>query len=195
MQSKAATVEQYLAELPGDRREAISAVRNAILNNLDKGYQERMAYGMIGYSVPHSVFPAGYHCDPKAPLPFAGLALQKQHMSLYLMGVYCGCDGKQDTDLLRWFKNAWAGSGKKKLDMGRACIRFKSLNDIPLDVVGEAIRRMPLKTFVAEYEKTLAMIAGAKPVRTAAKAKPAPKKTAGKATKSRAKKPAAKTGK
>lgn len=157
MISKAATVEQYLAELPTERREALEAVRRTILKNLDKGFAERMSYGMIGYAVPHSIYPHGYHCDPKQPLPFAGLASQKQHMSLYLMGVYCGCDGYQDTELVRWFKGAWAKTGKK-LDMGRACIRFKKLEDIPLDVVGEAIRRMPLKAFIEGYEKGLAMI-------------------------------------
>lgn len=197
MISKAATVEKYLAELPPDRREAVAAVRDVILKNLDKGYQEGMGYGMIGYSVPHSIFPAGYHCDPKVPLPFAGLASQKQHMSLYLMGVYCGCDGGEPSALLKWFKDAWAKSGKKKLDMGVACIRFKSLDDIPLDVIGEAIKRMPLKTFIAEYEKTLAMNAVAKAKRTAAKAsKAAPKKAAGKAPKkSAAPKTAAKSKK
>lgn len=179
MQSKAPTVEKYLAELPPDRREAVSAVRNVILKNLDKGYAEGMGYGMIGYSVPHSIFPAGYHCDPKQPLPFAGLASQKGHMSLYLMGVYCGCDSNQQTALLKWFKKAWADSGKKKLDMGVCCIRFKKLDDIPLDVIGEAIKRMPLKVFLAEYEKALVMMAEAKAARSAAKGtKPTPKKAA-----------------
>jgi hypothetical protein len=179
MQSKAATVEQYLAELPADRREAVAAVRKVILKNLDKGYTERMAYGMIGYSVPHSIYPAGYHCDPKMPLPFAGLASQKQHMSLYLMGVYCGCDGGEPSALLKWFKDAWAESGKKKLDMGKACIRFKNVEEIPLDVIGEAIKRMPLKKFIAEYEKALVKMADAKAARSAGKAtKPATKKVA-----------------
>jgi hypothetical protein len=176
MQSKAATVEQYLLQLPEDRRVAVSAVRDVILKNLDTGYQERMAYGMVGYSVPHSIFPAGYHCDPKQPLPFAGLASQKQHMSLYMMGVSVACDGEHVTELVKWFKDAWAKSGKKPLDMGVACIRFKKLDDIPLDVIGEAIRRMPLKKFVSDYEKTLTMNAGAKAARKAAKAKPAAKK-------------------
>lgn len=187
MQSKAATVEQYLAELPPDRREAVAAVRKVILKNLDKGYAEGMSYGMIGYSVPHSVFPAGYHCNPEQPLPFAGLASQKQHLSLYIMFLYCGCEGSVDSDVLKWFKQAWAASGKKKLDMGKACIRFKKLDDIPLDVIGEAIRRMPAKKFVAEYEKALASMPTAKAARSATKAKapsakkPAPKRAAAKA--------------
>jgi hypothetical protein len=181
MQSKAATVSQYLTELPADRREAITAVRNTILKNLDKGYTERMSYGMIGYAVPHSIFPAGYHCDPKQPLPFAGLASQKQHMSLYMMGISVACDGEHVTDLVKWFKDAWAKSGKKPLDMGVACIRFKKLDDMPLDVIGEAIRRMPLKKFIESYERTLKTIAQAKAVRSAAKGKIAPKKAAKKA--------------
>jgi hypothetical protein len=94
MQSKATTVEQYLAELPADRRAAIQAVRQVILKNLDKDYREGMGYGMIGYCVPHTVFPAGYHCDPKQPLPFAGLASQKNYMSVYLMGLYNNSPGR-----------------------------------------------------------------------------------------------------
>ena len=180
MQSKAATVAQYLAELPPDRREALTTLRSVILKNLDKGYEERMGYGMPGYCVPHSIFPAGYHCNPKDPLPFAGFASQKQHISLYIMFLYCGCDGSEDNELVKWFKDAWAKSGKK-LDMGRCCIRFKKLDDIPLDVIGEAIRRMPLQKYVAGYEAALADMAKAKATRTQSKlAKPTKKKTAAK---------------
>src|SRR5215510_4562835 len=129
MQSKAATVEQFLAALPEDRRAAIQAVREVILKNLDKDYEEGMQYGMLGYYVPHRVFPAGYHCDPKQPLSFAGLASQKNHMSLYLMCVYGNREHEQ------WFRQAWTKTGKK-LDMGKSCIRFKKLEDVALDVVG-----------------------------------------------------------
>lgn len=188
MQSKAATVEQYLAELPPDRREAVSTVRSVILKNLDKGYAEGMSYGMIGYCVPHSIYPAGYHCNPDQPLPFAALASQKQHLSLYISFIYCGCDGSIDSDLLKWFKKAWAATGKKNLDMGKACIRFKKLDDIPLDVIGEAIRRMPAKKFVAEYEKALASMPAAKAARSATKAKaPSAKKAAPKRAAAKAK--------
>lgn len=119
MQSKAATVAEYLAELPEDHRRAIEAVRKVILDNLDSGYEEGMQYGMIGYYVPHRIYPAGYHCDPKQPLPFAALASQKNYMSLYLMCIY------GETPLAAWFREAWAKTGKK-LDAGKACIRFKS---------------------------------------------------------------------
>ncbi|MFN0131402.1 MAG: DUF1801 domain-containing protein [Phycisphaerales bacterium] len=149
MQSKAATVAEYLASLPEDRRAAIGAVRKVILSNLDKGYVEGMQYGMIGYAVPHSVFPHGYHCDPKQPLPFAGLASQKNHMSVYLMTTYG--DGPQ----WDWFRAAWEKTGKK-LDMGKCCIRFKRVEDLALDVIGEAIRRVPAKAYIEFYVKSLA---------------------------------------
>jgi hypothetical protein len=145
MQSKAKTPDAYLAELPEDRRATLSAVRKVILANLDRDYEEGMQYGMIGYYVPHRVYPAGYHCDPKQPLPFAGLASQKNHMALYLMCVYG--DEVQES----WLRERWAKAGKK-LDMGASCIRFKKLDDLPLDVVGEAIRRVPAKKFIAHYE-------------------------------------------
>jgi hypothetical protein len=145
MQSKATTVEQYLAQLPEDRRQAIQAVRKVILKNLDKDYEEGMQYGMIGYYVPHRVYPAGYHCDPKQPLPFAGLASQKNYMSLYLMCIY------GSSDHLDWFKRSWAKTGRK-LDMGKSCIRFKKLEDVALDVVGEAIKRVPAKKYVQRCE-------------------------------------------
>lgn len=180
MQSKAATVAQYLASLPPDRRRAISAVRKVILQNLDKDYEEGMQYGAIGYAVPHSVFPAGYHCDPRQPLPFAGLASQKQYMALYLMGTYCGCfDGKETPDA-KWFRRAWLKTGKK-LDMGKACIRFKSLDDVPLDVVGEAIRRLPARRYIEFYLKALGDHAHMK------RARPAPKPTPRRVRKSGAK--------
>jgi uncharacterized protein DUF1801 len=143
MQSKATTVAQYLAELPEDRREAIEAVRQVVLKNLDKDYEEGIQYGMIGYYVPHRVYPPGYHCDPKQPLPFAGLASQKNHMALYLMCVY------GDTEHAKWFQQAWAKTGKK-LDMGKSCVRFTKLENLALDVIGEAIKRVPAKKYI-EY--------------------------------------------
>jgi uncharacterized protein YdhG (YjbR/CyaY superfamily) len=154
MQSKAATVEQYLSELPPDRREAISAIRDVIRKNLPKGYAEGMGYGMIGYVVPHSVYPPGYHCNPKQPLPFASLASQKNHMALYLMCMY------SDSEYEKWFRAEWAKTGKK-LDMGKSCIRFKRLEDIPLDLIGKAISKVPAKEFIAYYESVIKAPAGA----------------------------------
>jgi hypothetical protein len=163
MQSKATTVKQYLAELPADRRDAIEAVRRVILENLDKDYEEAMQYGMIGYAVPHRVFPAGYHCDPKQPLPFAALAAQKNHMSVYLMAVYA--NGPEEG----WLRERWAKTGKK-LDMGKCCIRFKKLDDLALDLIGAAIRRMPAKKYVAQYERNLAEMAARKAAKPKRKA-------------------------
>jgi hypothetical protein len=159
VQSKATTVQQYLTSLPPDRCAALSAVRDVILRNLDKDYEEGVQYGMIGFFVPHRVFPAGYHCDPKQPLPFAGLASQKNHMSLYMMSLYgaAGSDRPDGgTDHERWFREAWAKTGKK-LDMGKSCIRFKKLDDLALDVIAEAIRRMPAKAYISQYESALQM--------------------------------------
>lgn len=149
MQSKATTVQAYLDSLPADRREALQAVRKVILKNLGKDYIENMSYGMIGYCVPHSVYPAGYHCNPEQALPFAAMASQKQSMSVYLMSVY------MTPGELAWFTSAWAKTGKK-LDMGKSCIRFKKVEDVALDVLGEAIRRMPAKKYIAQYEQNLA---------------------------------------
>ena len=190
MQSKATTVEQYLAELPADRREAIQAVRAVIKKNLDKDYEEGMQYGMIGYFVPHRVFPAGYHCDPRQPLPFAALASQKNYMSVYLMSVY----GESDEE--KAFRAAWAKTGKK-LDMGKCCVRFKKLEDLALDVIAEAIRRVPAKAYIAHYQSVMGKesspAARSKPEASKAAAKPRalvasksalPAKTSGKATKS-----------
>lgn len=197
MQSKAATVADYLGSLPADRRTAIEAVRKVILKNLDKNYQEAMQYGMIGYSVPHSVYPAGYHCDPKQPLPFAAIASQKNYMSVYLMSPYCGCvDDPQHKDHAQWFRDAWAKTGKK-LDMGKSCIRFTKLEDLALDVIGEAIKKVPAKRFIEGYEAALGdrakKPAKAKPTTPTAK-KSTAKKAAKKATSTKAasKRPAAK---
>ncbi len=145
MQSKAATVEEYLKELPEDRRAAISKVRQVIRKNLPKGITEGMQYGMIGYYVPHKIYPAGYHCDPKQPLPFAGLASQKNHMSFYLCSIY------QNTELEQWMRAQFAAKGKK-LDMGKGCIRFRKVEDLPLDVIGEVVGRVPLADVIANYE-------------------------------------------
>ncbi len=153
--SKATTVKAYLASLPADRRGAIESVRKVILANLDKEYEEGMQYGMIGYYVPHSVFPAGYHCDPKQPLPFAGLASQKNYMSIYLMCTY------GSTEHAAWFKEAWARTGKR-LDMGKSCIRFKKLDDVALDVIGEAIARVPARAYIAHYESLMKSMAAKK---------------------------------
>ncbi len=189
MQSKATSVDEYVAGLPADRREAIQTIRGVIRKNLDRDLEEGMQYGMIGYYVPHRVFPAGYHCDPKQPLPYAGLASQKNHMSLYLMSVYCGCVGDSESDEARWFREAWTKTGKK-LDMGKACIRFKRIEDVPLEVVGEAIRRVTAKHYIQEYQQALAGMGRGPAKKAAGKPASARKPSAGKPA---ARKPAAKS--
>jgi hypothetical protein len=169
MQSKAKTVDEYIASLPEDRQEAITAVRKVILKNLPKGYQEIMQWGMIGYVVPHSSYLAGYHAQPKEPLPYASLASQKNHMAFYGMGIYL------DEAQRQWFVDAWKKTGKK-LDMGKSCVRFKKLEDVPLEVIGQAVKRFPMKEYIAAYEKTLVQTRAGKKV--SAKRSAARKKTA-----------------
>jgi len=146
MQSKAKTVIAYLKELPPERRAAISAVRNVILDNLPSGYEETMGYGMIGYVVPHRLYPKGYHRDPAKPLPFANLASQKNYMSFYLMSLY--------GPLEEWFRADYAKTGKK-LDMGKCCVRFKSLDDLPLDLIGRLIAMVPVDEYIVYYDAVL----------------------------------------
>lgn len=173
MQSKATTVEEYLSELPADRRMAIDAVRAVILKNLDKDFEEGMQYGMIGYYVPHRIYPAGYHCDPKQPLPFAGLASQTNHMAVYMMCVY----GSPEHE--RWFRTEWAKTGKK-LDMGKSCIRFRKLEDLALDVIGESIGRVSAKKFIEHCEAAFQPKNRRTPARKAATRKAAKPATAAK---------------
>ena len=148
MPSQVDAVEKYLAELPEDRRETVGAVRAVVLKNLPKGYEEGMQWGMIGYYVPHSIYPDGYHCQPDEPLPVASLASQKNHMAFYGLGLYI------DEEQARWFVEEWKKAGKK-LDMGKSCVRFKTLDDVAIDVIGRAIKRMPVKQYIALYESQL----------------------------------------
>lgn len=148
MTSAAKTVDEYLVNLPADRRTAISGLRDVILTNLPKGYEEEMQYGMIGYVVPHSIYPAGYHCDPSKPLTYAMLGSQKNHMAIYLCNVY----GHKETET--WFRKAFQATGKK-LDMGKSCVRFKKLEQLPLDVIGQVIARTPVDKYIACVEQVL----------------------------------------
>lgn len=148
MPSKATTVAAYLKDLPTERRTALEAVRTVILKNLPTGYVEGMQYGMIGYFVPHDLYPPGYHCNPKEPLPFAQIASQKNHMAVYLMCLYT------DPEHGGRFQQAWAKTGKK-LDMGKSCIRFRKVEDLALDVIGQTIRNVPMKQFIRFYEAAL----------------------------------------
>ena len=149
MQSKAVTVNAYLAELPEDRQKAITKLRSVIKKNLPKGFKEAMGYGMMGWCVPHSLYPAGYHCNPKDPLPFMGLASQKNFIAVYHMGVYA------DPKLLKWFKDAHAKASPKKLDMGKSCIRYKKPEDIPFGLIGELASKITPDDWIATYEKVM----------------------------------------
>ena len=164
----ATTVEQYLAALPQDRREALNAVREVIRKNLDSNIHEGMQYGVIGYFIPHSVFPAGYHCNPKEPLPYMGLGSGKSHMSLHLMCVY----GDKATRAA--FEAAWKKSGKK-LDMGAACLRFKKLEDLALDAIAQVVRSVSAQKYIERYEAVLATGKTTKPKSGASKATKAAK--------------------
>ena len=146
MQSQAKRPEQYIAELPEDRKEVISKFRNIILENLPKGFEEQMTYGMLGYVVPHSRYPDGYHCDPKQPLPFINLASQKNHIALYHSGIY------SDPELLQWFTNEWPKHVSNKLDMGKSCIRFKNPKKIPFDLMAELVGKMTVDEWIEKYE-------------------------------------------
>jgi len=139
MKSKATTVEEYLAELPAERRDAMASVRKVILKNLPKGYEEVLQYGMLGYVVPLKVFPAGYLNRKSEPLPYVCLASQKNYMSIYLMSAY-GDDEAQ-------FRKEYEATGKR-LDMGKSCVRFRNVEDLPLDVIGRAVARYPVKKLI-----------------------------------------------
>ncbi len=147
-QSAAQTVEEYLNELPADRREAITATRNVILEHLPEGYDETMQYGMISYVIPLERYPVTYN---RLPLAYASLASQKNYMSLYLMNVY------GDTETERWFTERYKASGRK-LNMGKSCVRFKTLEDLPLELVGEVIARTTVVDFIKRYETARASV-------------------------------------
>ena len=147
MQSKATTPKEYLDSLPADRKQAMTELRNVILKNLPKGFSEVMD-GMLVYVVPHSIFPAGYHCDPKQPLPFIGIASQKNFVALYHMAIYC------DQNLLKWFTNEYGKHSKAKLDMGKSCIRFKKLDQIPFKLIGELAGKMTPQEWINKYQES-----------------------------------------
>jgi hypothetical protein len=149
MQSKATTVEDYLATLPEDRQEAMSRLCDTIRKNLPHGFSEGMGYGMMGWSVPHSLYPAGYHCDPKQPLPFMGIASQKNFIALYHMGIY------SDPELLNWFVSEYPKYVKTKLDMGKSCIRFKKPDQIPYELIAELCRKVTPVQWIDTYEREL----------------------------------------
>ncbi|WP_299164618.1 DUF1801 domain-containing protein [uncultured Eudoraea sp.] len=147
MQSNAKTPEEYISELPEDRKQAIMKLRDALLKNLPKGFEEVMSYGMIGYVVPHSIYPSGYHTNPELPLPFINIASQKNFIALYHMGIY------SDKSLLTWFVSEYPKHVKTKLDMGKSCIRFKNIEHIPYSLIGELAAKMTAEQWIKIYEQ------------------------------------------
>jgi len=148
MKHSANTIDEYLAGLPDDRRAALETIRKTINENTDTKFEEGMQYGMPAWYVPHSVYPDGYHCDPKQPVPFASIASQKNHMAIYLFCIYC-IPGEVEK-----FAEEWKATGKK-LDMGKSCVRFKKIEDVPFDVLGRTIKRATVKRFLDHYTEVL----------------------------------------
>jgi len=149
MTSEAKTPEAYISELPDERKEVIIKLRNSILRNLPDGFEEVMNYGMLGYVVPHAIYPKGYHCNTKLPLPFINLASQKNFVALYHSGIYA------DKSLLDWFVGEYPKYVKTKLDMGKSCIRFKNMRTIPYELIGELCTKMTVTAWISIYEKVL----------------------------------------
>lgn len=147
MKSSETTVESYLASLPEDRKKAINEIRAAIKKNIPSGFEEGMQYGMIGYFVPHSLYPKGYHCKPAEPLPFISLASQKNFIALYHMGLY------STAELMDWFLDAYEKADIGKPDMGKSCIRFKKMEKIPVALIGKLASKMTPKEWITTYEK------------------------------------------
>jgi len=149
MISKARTPDEYIRSLPADRKAAIQELRKTILKNLPKGFKETMSYGMVGYVVPHEIYPDGYHCDPKLPLPFMAFASQKNFIAFYHMGIYAM------PDLMKWYKTEYPKHSKAKLDMGKSCSRFNKPEHIPYKLIGQLVKKVSVKKWIDTYEKNL----------------------------------------
>ncbi len=146
MKYQASSPDDYVNQLPDDRKEVVSKLRTIIKENLPKGFQETLSYGMIGYVVPHETYPGGYHCDPKLPLPFMNVASQKNFVALYHSGVYA------KKELLDWFVSEYPNHAKRKLDMGKSCVRFKKMDDIPYDLIAELCTKLTVQDWINLYE-------------------------------------------
>lgn len=147
MRSIKMTVPDYIAHLPADRQTAVSKLREVVNQNLPKGYEETISYNMIGWVVPHSLYPSGYHCDTKLPLPFLNLASQKNYIALYHMGVMA------NPDLENWFRKEYPKHSKARLDMGKSCIRFKKADQIPYELIGQLVSKLTPADWIALYEQ------------------------------------------
>ena len=149
MKIEANNPDHYIEQLSADRKEAMSGLRQTILTNLPEGFEETMSYGMIGYVVPHSIYPNGYHVDPKLPLPFINIASQKNFIALYHNGLYA------NAELLQWFTTEFPKYSQRKLDMGKSCIRFKNPGQIPFTLIAELVKKVSVKDWIEIYEKNI----------------------------------------
>ncbi|MBK7109439.1 MAG: DUF1801 domain-containing protein [Chitinophagales bacterium] len=149
MKATGNTVKEILTSLPQERAEPFNKLHDVIIKNLPKGFEAAMSYGGLGYVVPHTLYPEGYHCKPSEPLPFAGIASQKNSINFYHMGIYA------DPKLLNWFVSEYPKHSKQKLDMGKSCIRFKKLDDIPYKLIGELMKKISVKEWITIYETHL----------------------------------------
>lgn len=149
MKIEATSVKDYINQLPSERQEAIKKLQDIILKNLPKGFVEELNYGMIGYVIPHSIYPSGYHCDPELPLPFMNIANQKNFIGVYHMALY------SNPELYDWFINEWPKHSKRKLDMGKSCIRLKKLEEIPYELIGELASKITPEKWIEMYENAL----------------------------------------
>jgi len=146
---KTETIENYVSQLPDERKIAVERLRKVIIENLPQGFAETISYGMISFVVPHSIYPDGYHCNPKEPLPFISMASKKNFIALYHMGLYA------NDDVLKWFKEEYPKHCKTKLDMGKSCIRFKNPKNIPFELIGELCSKITTKEWIEIYETSL----------------------------------------
>ncbi|TCP28236.1 uncharacterized protein DUF1801 [Tenacibaculum skagerrakense] len=146
MKYEASTPEEYINQLPEDRKPVIEKIRTVIKKNLPEGFEEGINYNMLGYYVPHSIYPDGYHCDPKLPLPFMNLASQKNSVNLYHSGIYA------NPEIHDWFVNEYPKHSNRKLDMGKSCIRFKKMDDIPYDLIAELCTKISVENWINTYE-------------------------------------------
>ncbi len=151
MQIKVDTVEEYIDQIPEERKEVIQKLRIVLSKNLPEGFTEEMSYGMIGYVVPHSLYPKGYHCTPKLPLPFINIASQKNFVALYHMNLYA------NKSLMEWFTTEYPKHSKAKLDIGKSCIRFKKLDQIPYELIGELAQKITVDEWIKTYEAKFGM--------------------------------------
>lgn len=147
MKQNGQTVEDILNNVPEDRKSVFQKLHQTIVKNLPKGFEAAISYGGLGYVIPHTIYPAGYHCKPSEPLPFAGIASQKNSINFYHMGIYA------DPQLLEWFVNEFPKHSSQKLDMGKSCIRFKKFNEIPYNLIGELMQKISVSDWIDQYEK------------------------------------------